>query len=261
MGSISVVMPHYNSGIDVRRAYNSILNQTLLPQEIIIIDDYSFDKSVLIELEACHKNVDVYLRVIYLEVNGGPSIARNIGVKKSKCEYIAFLDSDDVWSPDKLLIQYNMMMEHDIKFSFHGYLPQYSGILSNERNVKIKKISLLSLAKKQIICTPTVMIKKDFLCEFDSNLRYCEDFLCWVMSNNDYYFYYIDLNLASGFKDQYGAAGLSANMKKMHLGFLHCCKILYENNFFNLFLYIVFVFFEYIKYPVRLAKVYFRRNH
>lgn len=257
MSNISVIMPHYNNALDVKRAYDSILNQSLLPAEIIIIDDCSFDKSILLEMEVNHSNLDVDLKVIYLKKNGGPSIARNVGVNCAKGKYIAFLDSDDVWSPNKLKIQYSIMLEKGLDFTFHLYSAYSKKELINS---ELKTKTLFSLAKKQIICTPTVMVKKDKLKDFNKNMKYCEDFLCWVMSNNDSKFYYINCVLSNGFKNQYGDSGLSSNMYEMHLGVLNAYKILYKENYINFNEFYLFTIIEYVKYPLRIFKSKYSRK-
>lgn len=252
MSNISVIIPHYNSGLDVKRAYESVLKQTLLPAEIIIIDDCSLDKSILFAIADNHNYTIIDLKMIFLENNSGPSFARNIGVTLSTCDYIAFLDCDDVWHPEKLLIQYNYMVENKLNFTFHKYSAYPEKAVTNKFLVKI--IGLRSLAIRQIICTPTVMLKKECFKPFDENLRYCEDFLCWIMSNNSKKIYMIDMVLANGFKRQYGEAGLSANLKEMHKGFLQVCYILWRKKYWGVGYYIYFIFFEYIKYPLRLIK-------
>ena len=252
MSNISVIIPHYNSGLDVKRAYESVLNQTLLPAEIIIIDDCSLDKSILIAIADNHNYTIIDLKMIFLEKNSGPSFARNLGVRSTKSDYIAFLDSDDVWLPNKLEIQYKIMLDKNLKFSFHLYSAFPVNSLLKESS--LKKISLYSLAKKQIICTPTVMLEKKFFQEFDEDLRYCEDFLCWVMTNNSNYFYMIDGVFSNGFKRQYGDSGLSANLKEMHKGFLQVCYILWLKGYWKWWCFMYFVVLEYIKYPLRLSK-------
>jgi len=251
MSSISVIMPHYNSGLDLKRAYKSVLNQTLLPAEIIIIDDCSLDKSIIIDILDNHNYTIVNLKVIFLEKNSGPSFARNLGVKSASSAYIAFLDSDDVWVRNKLEIQYKSMLDNDLNFSFHLYSAFPSIIV---KDCILKKVTLFDLAKRQIICTPTVMVKKNILKDFNTDMRFCEDFLCWVMSNNNNNFYYIDSYLANGFKKQYGESGLSSNMREMHLGVLKAFKLLYYENYINLWSFILFSAMEHVKYPIRILR-------
>ena len=105
MKIISVIIPTYNSEKTIKRAINSVLNQKgideLFRVELIICDDCSTDNTVSI----CKQ----YNCIIYENDrnSGGPNWGRNIGIKKSTGDYVAFLDHDDEWLPDKLLNQLN----------------------------------------------------------------------------------------------------------------------------------------------------------
>ncbi len=93
---ISVIIPAYNSADTIRACIESALNQTLKSFEIVIVDDGSNDETAIIS-----KKFRGEVRYFYKE-NGGPASARNFGIRMSRSEYIAFLDSDDVWFPAKL---------------------------------------------------------------------------------------------------------------------------------------------------------------
>ncbi|MBD2165771.1 glycosyltransferase family 2 protein [Calothrix membranacea FACHB-236] len=95
--SISVVIPTYNRKHIIDRALNSVLSQTLLPQEIIVVDDGSTDGTGE-WIESNYINVTL----IKLPQNRGASYARNMGILASTGDYIAFLDSDDIWEPNYL---------------------------------------------------------------------------------------------------------------------------------------------------------------
>ena len=98
---VSVVVPTYNRESTIVRSINSILEQTYQNLECIIVDDGSSDhtKDVVSQIE------DSRVRYIKLNQNRGPSVARNVGIRESRGDYIAFNDSDDLWLPDKLEIQ------------------------------------------------------------------------------------------------------------------------------------------------------------
>lgn len=106
MATISVVIPVYNRKDIVGRALDSVRRQTLAPDEIIVVDDGSTDGTG--EFVAAN-----YPEAkIFRQENQGCPAAKNTGIHKSISEYIAFLDSDDVWLPDKLSIQMQILKKH-----------------------------------------------------------------------------------------------------------------------------------------------------
>ena len=94
---ISVVIPLYNKRTSVIRALNSVLSQTIQPEEIIVVNDGSTDGSEQLVNELNHPLV----RLIN-QPNAGVSAARNRGIKEAKGDWIAFLDADDEWMPEYL---------------------------------------------------------------------------------------------------------------------------------------------------------------
>lgn len=103
---VSIITPVYNSEEYLEETILSVINQTYKNWELLLIDDYSTDNS--------YKIIEKYLtdeRIKYLrnERNSGPAITRNVGLEKSKGEYIAFLDSDDIWAKNKLELQIDYM--------------------------------------------------------------------------------------------------------------------------------------------------------
>ena len=107
--SISCIVPCYNSQNFISKTVYSLINQTIKPLEIILVNDASTDNTldVLKQMEVKHPNI---IKVIDLETNKGPSYARNFGVENSKGEYILFLDSDDIAEPfliEKYLFKLN----------------------------------------------------------------------------------------------------------------------------------------------------------
>lgn len=100
---VSVVIPTYNRGHLISRSINSVLNQTYEDYEIIVVDDGSNDNTEQVVNQLNKKNI-IYIKN---EVNRGAAAARNIGIINSKGEFIAFLDSDDIWLKDKLEKQLN----------------------------------------------------------------------------------------------------------------------------------------------------------
>jgi glycosyltransferase involved in cell wall biosynthesis len=96
---VSVVIPAYNRRNFILRAIDSVIGQTYRPIEVIVVDDASTDGTVDF-LRSMNFPIDV--EVVQLPANRGPSTARNVGVQHAKGVYVAFLDSDDRWLPQKL---------------------------------------------------------------------------------------------------------------------------------------------------------------
>ena len=102
---VSVIIPVYNGERYLEAALKSVIEQDYCPIEIIVVDDGSTDKSA--EIAKYFKEI----QYIFQSNKGpGPANARNTGIRAVKGEYIAFLDADDIWMPNKLSIQMNYLM-------------------------------------------------------------------------------------------------------------------------------------------------------
>ena len=127
---ISVIIPTYNSEKYIRKSVNSVLNQSYQNFELLIIDDCSNDSTYSIVKKITKNNKNV--RCFKTKKNmGNPSNARNLGVKKSKGEYIAFLDSDDHWHSEMLNFQIKNIKNFEISFVASNYLYELSKKKSN----------------------------------------------------------------------------------------------------------------------------------
>lgn len=114
---VSIIMPTYNSEKFVIKTIESVLNQTFTQFELIIIDDFSTDNT-----ESVVRNlIDPRLRYFKLESNSGAAVARNYGIKVAKGNYLAFIDSDDIWFEEKLEKQLKFMELNNIDFSCTYY--------------------------------------------------------------------------------------------------------------------------------------------
>ena len=116
---VSIIMPAYNCEEWIGITIDSVLGQTYQNWEIIIIDDCSTDNTSAVVMEFIKKNH----RISYykLEENSGPAIARNKALELASGKFIAFLDSDDVWFPEKLARQIKFMKENDYAFTCTSY--------------------------------------------------------------------------------------------------------------------------------------------
>lgn len=131
MSLISVIIPTYNSGKFLAEAIDSVLCQSYKDFEIIIVDDGSVDNTKIV-IEKYLK-LPVSIKYIYQE-NKGPSGARNRGITEAKGEFIAFLDADDIWLPDKLELQIKAMSQSNSIGLVCGryYIIDCSGVIVDE---------------------------------------------------------------------------------------------------------------------------------
>ncbi|CAG9433902.1 Undecaprenyl-phosphate 4-deoxy-4-formamido-L-arabinose transferase [Providencia alcalifaciens] len=106
---VSVIIPCFNAERFIDEAIESILSQTYKNIEIIIVDDHSTDNTCNL-LNQLYKNRN-NIKIIYLNANKGPAHARNIGVKSSNGEYVAFLDADDISIPQRIELQMNCILQ------------------------------------------------------------------------------------------------------------------------------------------------------
>ena len=116
---ISVVMPCHNSAAFIIEAISSVLNQTYRNLELIIVDDYSSDRSASIIAEFA--SLDARIRPVYKDANVGAAESRNAALDMAQGDYIAFLDSDDAWRKDKLQVQLAHMSKYGSLFSYSYY--------------------------------------------------------------------------------------------------------------------------------------------
>ncbi|SOC03917.1 glycosyltransferase family 2 protein [Pseudobutyrivibrio ruminis] len=116
-GLVSVIMPSWNTAGYIMESVESVLNQTYQNWELIIVDDASTDGTV----DLLNQVDDPRVKVFVNEQNSGAAVTRNRAMREAKGDWIAFLDSDDLWSPTKLEKQLEFMVEHDYVFSYHDF--------------------------------------------------------------------------------------------------------------------------------------------
>lgn len=194
MANVSVIIPTYNRAQLLNNSVNSVLSQTHCDFELLIIDDCSTDNTS----EVLEGIKDERVRVIKNPSNRGIAAVRNIGIMNSRGRYIAFLDDDDEWLPDKLEKQLNM-----IENSPAGLGCVYTGcmIIDMETNdvyqtsiPQYRNNVLTQLLMKNFITTSTTMIKKtcfDKAGLFDEEIPYGEDYDMWIRIAGDFEFDYI----------------------------------------------------------------------
>jgi glycosyltransferase involved in cell wall biosynthesis len=118
-GLVSIITTLYDSADFIARTIESVLAQTYTNWEMVITDDCSKDNGPAIVESYAAK--DARIRLIRLEENGGPGVSRNISIQNARGQYIAFLDSDDMWRPDKLEKQIALMKEKGCGMVYSSY--------------------------------------------------------------------------------------------------------------------------------------------
>ena len=115
---VSIIMPSYNTAQYINRSIQSVISQTYKKWELIIVDDCSTDSTEKIVKEI----QDARIFYVRNEKNVGAAVSRNIALKMAHGRWIAFLDSDDIWMPEKLEKQVSYMLSNDYKFSYTSYV-------------------------------------------------------------------------------------------------------------------------------------------
>lgn len=207
---VSIIMPAYNASKTIRASIEAVLNQTFKEFELIIINDCSKD-----DTEEVIKEYLSDQRIIYLknEENLGVALTRNNGLKNAKYNYIAFLDSDDLWSNNKLAIQLKYMQDNDLSFTITDY-----ELINNEgkllkKYIKSKTQSYQSLLRGSRIGCLTVMIDKTKINSFSFKKTGHEDYALWleILRENKIKAYAINEKLA---KHRITEGSLSSNKKR-----------------------------------------------
>lgn len=114
---VSIIMPSFNTANFISLSIASVINQTYTDWELIIVDDCSTDNTKEVVSQFNDKRIRFYNNLC----NSGAAISRNKAISLAKGEWIAFLDSDDIWHPQKLEKQLNFMLNNNYVFSYHTY--------------------------------------------------------------------------------------------------------------------------------------------
>ena len=114
---VDIILPNYNSSEFVGKTIQSVVGQTFKKWKLFIVDDDSNKETKRI-ISKYKKNKKI--KIIWLSKNKGAAYCRNLAIKKSNSEYIAFIDSDDIWKKNKLKYQLNFMKQNDVNFTKHS---------------------------------------------------------------------------------------------------------------------------------------------
>ncbi len=177
---VTIVTPCYNSKETISQTIESVLQQTFSNWEMLIVDDCSTDSSP----EIIKKYADKDYRIKYFRTqnkSGSPSLPRNIGIENAKGEYIAFLDSDDLWLPYKLEHQLKFLEKngYDLVYSYYEKI-DWEGRQNNRVIRTREKTRYDDILKSNSIPCLTSMIRKDVIGKTRFKHIPQEDFCFWL---------------------------------------------------------------------------------
>lgn len=180
-GLVSIITPSFNSENFISETINSVLNQSYSNWELLIVDDCSKDNSVA-TIRSFEK-MDSRIRLFCLNQNAGAAIARNIALEEAQGQYIAFLDSDDVWESGKLEKQLAFMTIKGYAFTYSDYYVMYESGQKTGNIIKVPK----SLSYHQYLCNTiigclTVVVNRRLTGDFRMPLiKSSHDMALWLL--------------------------------------------------------------------------------
>src|SRR5579875_3058900 len=216
---VSAVVPCYRCAHTIGQAVASIAAQTLRPAEVLLVDDGSGD-GTLQQLEALARHYPAgWIKVIALPRNAGPSAARNRGWNEARQPWIAFLDADDSWHPQKL--QWQMQaLENDPDIALIGHAMNVQSRSAPPPAVRqppaVHVLPRHLLMMRHPFPTASIVLRRDLPFRFDETRKRAEDFLLWAqVLLSGYRCARVEQVLASYHKPPFGAGGLSGDMHAM----------------------------------------------
>ena len=187
--SISVIIPVFNGATTIEETINSISNQTFQDIEIIIINDGSTDAT----LETI-KNISDSRIKIFSYPNAGLSASRNRGISQANREYISFIDADDLWTPDKLELQWQALQSNPqaaVAYSWTDYIDESSKFIKSGRRIKANGDVFSQLIITNFLengSNPLIRKKALEIGGFDETLAAAEDIDMWLRLAANYEF-------------------------------------------------------------------------
>ncbi|MEN5058248.1 glycosyltransferase family 2 protein [Sphingobacterium kitahiroshimense] len=255
---VSVVIPMYNAAETIIGVLNSVYSQTWKKNlEIIIVNDGSTDNSKQLVESYILQHDEIQIELLHQD-NSGVSRARNEGMRRCTGDWICLLDSDDIWLPNKLERQLQVLFENP-KIDFLGTTR------NDERFDRIgfrsldnlSRISAKDLLFKFVFVTPTVIFRRLILEDigyFDETQRYAEEGNYFIRIADKYTCYLLNesLVITGGRKHHFGESGLSSNLWAMEKGELKNIRLAYSMDIIDVAKYGLFSLFSILKYIRRV---------
>ena len=188
---VSIILPTYKRYLYLYKALRSVLRQTYYFFEIIIVDDDP-NSNLKPQIEKIN---DVRIRYFKNSCQKGAPYSRNLGAMEAKGEYLAFLDDDDEWLPEKLEKQMALFLKIDYSYGvvYCGYNYLYNDLIIERKNQYYKNNDVRKIALRRCpIGSPTPIIRKKVFFEvglFDVSLPSCQDWDLWIRLSQKYKFF------------------------------------------------------------------------
>ncbi|NQV48828.1 MAG: glycosyltransferase family 2 protein [Rhodospirillaceae bacterium] len=183
--SISVIIPAYKAVQTIERALACVAAQTLKPDEVIVVDDGSQDGTLKAAQAFKDKMDAIDLKVISQE-NLGAGAARNRAIEEASGTWLAFLDADDEWLPEKLATSMQAINEHGLTLLAHNYLAIKGAdetLVDCAARYRAAMDPYIGLYRKGFLATSTIVVRRDAVLEagcFDETLATAQDFDLWL---------------------------------------------------------------------------------
>ena len=177
---VSIIMPCYNAERYIAQSIESVLAQTYQNWELLITDDCSTDNSVKVATKSSLQ--DDRIDLLVPDEHQGIARTRNMSISRARGRFVAFLDSDDIWYPEKLEKQINYMLENDVAFTYSSY-----EVISSQGDTKkpiVKDAGVMSYnryLRNTIICCGTVVVDREKIGHFATPIiKTSEDMALWL---------------------------------------------------------------------------------
>ncbi len=215
MIKFSVVIPAYNASETIVSTIESCLGQSFIPFEIIVIDDCSTDETVALVQAKFSGSI---VKIISFSVNQGVAKARNHGWELAAGDYIAFLDADDIWHKEKLMIISEILDFEGVVCLGHLYTHNYKLLNIIPSFILKRELTFYNLLIRNYFNTSSLVVKRDIVFRFNESMRYTEDHELLIRISAIHKILLLNVYLTLLGRPQLSKGGLSGNKLKMRLG-------------------------------------------
>lgn len=271
---VSVIIPCYQATSFLERAVNSVLDQTLLPKELLLVDDASPDggktERLIKYLAQKHSREEIGISIIpiFLGRNKGPGGARNAGWDIASQDWVAFLDADDAWHPDKIALQYKMLQDNmnvDLvahQCAFIQSVDNLDSVYTIGEPINILDIGLGRMLISNGLPTRSVMLRKSIPLRFPEENRFSEDYFLWLkIIASGFQARLMKCVLAYTFRPEYSAGGYSGQLWTHEKRELNTLRRLFIEKHIKFQTFVLVCIWSVLKFMLRVIKVKFESLH